>query len=467
MHTYKRNWKGAAIIAAFGAASWTAQAQSADALINKLIEKGVLTVKEANELKEEADKDFTAAHSVKTGMPDWVTSFKFNGDLRGRYDGVYMPELTSGLNLTPAATSGNFVDRHRFRYRLRFGAVAVMKENFEAGFRLTSSEPQVSGTAQQGGDPISGNTSFNDNGSKKFVYIDLAYGRWTALNTPDFKLVTTVGKMENPFVVSEMMFDGDYTPEGAAINFNYNINDDHILKLNLGAFALDEISAKTADPYLAGVQVRHDANWTKKLQSSVGAGMFWISHEENLADADVPNLNRGNTRSGGFLAQEFATWVADAAVTYSLDHAPFYKAAFPIKVGGEFIHNTAANDRNEGYGLGITFGKAGKKGLWEVSYKWKELQGDMWYEEMVDSDFGAVYQATSPASSALGYRAGTNLRGHVFRTQYSPADSFTLAATIYLAEVVCHPGGATGGVAVPGNYDSQTLRVQVDASWKF
>lgn len=45
-------------------------AQSADALIDKLVEKGILTVKEANELREESDKGFTAAHSVKTGLPE-------------------------------------------------------------------------------------------------------------------------------------------------------------------------------------------------------------------------------------------------------------------------------------------------------------------------------------------------------------------------------------------------------------
>ena len=64
------------------------QAQSSDALINKLVDKGVLTVKEANDLREETDKDFNSAYSVKSGMPDWVNSLKFNGDLRGRYESI-------------------------------------------------------------------------------------------------------------------------------------------------------------------------------------------------------------------------------------------------------------------------------------------------------------------------------------------------------------------------------------------
>src|SRR5260370_32461163 len=79
-------------------------AQSSDSLIDKLVQKGILTVKEANDLKEEADKNFTQAYSVKSGMPEWVTALKFNGDFRGRY------EENNSDNIY-------YVTRDRFRYR--------------------------------------------------------------------------------------------------------------------------------------------------------------------------------------------------------------------------------------------------------------------------------------------------------------------------------------------------------------
>src|SRR6266567_2063175 len=89
----KRNYstKVAAVAGAVAllAAAGHVSAQSADALIDKLVDKGVLTVKEANELREESDKGFTTAFQTKTGMPDWVTALKFNGDVRGRYAGFY------------------------------------------------------------------------------------------------------------------------------------------------------------------------------------------------------------------------------------------------------------------------------------------------------------------------------------------------------------------------------------------
>src|SRR6266536_3737751 len=88
----KSTLKQAAIatsVAASALCSVPTQAQSADALLNKLVEKGVLTTKEADELKRESNEGFAKAYQVKSGMPDWVTSLKLNGDFRARYEGNY------------------------------------------------------------------------------------------------------------------------------------------------------------------------------------------------------------------------------------------------------------------------------------------------------------------------------------------------------------------------------------------
>ena len=56
------------------------------------------------------------------------------------------------------------------------------------------------------------------------------------MRTSAWQVSTTIGKMENPFAFSDMVFDADYTPEGAALQLVYTINDQHSLKLNGGAF---------------------------------------------------------------------------------------------------------------------------------------------------------------------------------------------------------------------------------------
>ena len=111
-----------------------AHAQSADALLDKLVEKGVLSVREANELREQADEGFNKAFQAKTGMPDWVTQLKLYGDVRGRY------EFFRTDNDTPGESAPN-KNRDRWRYRLRVGATVTMMDNFEAGFRFTSTSP--------------------------------------------------------------------------------------------------------------------------------------------------------------------------------------------------------------------------------------------------------------------------------------------------------------------------------------
>src|SRR4051812_47113395 len=169
----------------------TAHGQSADALIEKLVTKGILTKEEAKELREEANKGFTQAYQSKAGMPDWLTSFKISGDFRARYDGLFNPQLDPGA---PAGTPP-IDDRHRFRYRLRVGAVATMRDDFEVGFKLTSAE----NNSGLGGDPLSANTTFADNGAKKFIFIDQAYAKWTGLKTPALTGSLIVGKLENPF----------------------------------------------------------------------------------------------------------------------------------------------------------------------------------------------------------------------------------------------------------------------------
>lgn len=447
----------AACLAAVAGLSLTQQgiAQSADALLDKLVEKGVLSVKEANELREEADKNFTTAYAVKSGMPDWVTSFKWGGDLRGRFE-----EFSSSNPL--------FEDQQRFRYRFRVGATVTLVEDFEVGFRLGSGNLESGLTT--GSDPISNNQTYQNNASKKGVFIDLAYAKWSPLHSGSWSASTTLGKMENPFVFTDMIFDHDYTPEGAAAQVGYNFNDRHALKLIGGAFVVDNNARLASQPYsaqnpcLTGGQLLLDSTWTKRLSTSAGVAILGITYADQLVNGAVPNINQGNTRNLVTTAPTYAfsPIVANAAVTYTLDEIPFYPGPFPIRLAGEYMRNGAAPDSadNSAYNVGLMFGKSGKKGAWELSYTWKSLGANSWYEEVVDSDFGALYQQTQPGSGFTGpnYGSGTNVKGNIVKLAYSPYDFLTLSAKwFYTWLIVQYPNGS----------DSSMNRFQVDATIKF
>jgi hypothetical protein len=295
--------------------------------------------------------------------------------------------------------------------------------------------------------------------------VDLAYGKWTPFKNDTWQLSGTIGKMENPFTLTQSVFDDDYTPEGIGLNSSYNINKQHSLKLAGGFFWLDEISQGSQsdhDPFLLGLQARWEAKWSERIDTSAGLAFLAITDEQSLTNFAVPNANVGNTRNAdGTLAEEFTPIVADTWVTYLLDPVAGYKTKVPVKAGGLVIYNPGASDDNTGYELGVTLGKAGKKGSWELSYRWRDAEHDVWYEELVDSDFAAYYPTAPPNSGLSGFRAGTNLRGHTVKAGYSPADAFTVSVTYSLSEAI------DGSMVSGHETESAAHRILVDAMWKF
>jgi len=442
---------------------------SVDALLNKLEQKGILTVDEAKELKAENQQDSTADFNKALGskfqMPDWVTSYKLYGDFRGRVD-----VLTTD---NPGGPSLSAQDRTRLRYRLRAGLTINMKDDLQVGFRL--------GSGDAGANPMSNNTTLENNGSKKPVWVDAAFGKWTPLNDGVWMLAATIGKMDQPFQVSQMVFDSDYTPEGAALQGSYKINDQHSIAVNGGAFVLDEMAASGRDPFMYGAQVIWNANWSPRIASSLGVGAFDIVNKEalglsgganppNINPGGVPNNNQGNTRNNfGNLIYNYNPIVAGGSLTYTLDSFPLYNGKFPIKFAGEFMDNPGADPatgsaNNLGYWGGIQFGKSGKKGTWDIAYRYQYLEADAWYDELVDDDNVAFYSNTSTALAKNSWIGGTNIKGHLVKFNYSLTDALTFTVTTYLNDLI-NPNLNISNP--PGEPLNHSLHFMADLMWKF
>ncbi|MBI4662923.1 MAG: putative porin [Verrucomicrobia bacterium] len=401
------------------------------------LEEAVRQLQEENrELRAYATKESSKTERQKSVLPDWVTSFKFTGDMRGRF------EQNSAVNSA-------FVDRNRYRYRLRFGAAATMLDDFEVGFRLSSGDPftgGLTGTTLFGGNPDSANTTLGNGASRKFLWVDKAYGKWTPIHNGDWTVSGTIGKMDNPFALSNMIFDYDIQPEGAALQTAYHLNDKHSLKFNGAFFVLNEIPGSSDDPYMAGAQLLWESEWTPALETAMGISAFNVAGKDQLLPSQAPNVEAGNTRDAtGRLLSNFNPIVGSASLTYKFDSMPFYKNQFPVKVGGEFLKNPGARSNNEAWNAGVTFGKAGKKGNWEVFYRYQVLKANAWYEEFPDDDNGAFYAAGHPlltgASNAnglqgAGFFGGTNIKGHYLKATYSFTDAATLSLSYYLNELI-------------------------------
>lgn len=389
-------------------ATLQANAQTSDALIEKLVSKGILTTSEAQELKAEAARDVKSTAPTNS-FPAWVNNFKIGGDFRARYDGSFQDE------------SNSLPNRDRFRYRLRIGTTIQLSDHFELGVRVGSGEINNGLTAagtgilgSLGGSPFSNNSTFNGDGSKKFLFVDLAYAKWT----PAPWVAIEAGKMSSPFWMTGMLLDADYTPEGLQERFALELNQSHSLGLNLGQYVIQENFGNSGgnanDVYLFINQVDWKAKWTPKLSSRAAAGMMNFAHQEDIS-ADLERfLGQNGTPAVGAGSVDFNPYFLRGELTYALDSFVAFKGTFPITIGGEYVNNPAADKNNSGYNLGITFGSNKTKGNWQLSYNYKEIQASATWHGLNDDDFG------------FGARGGADVRGHDVTASWHILNPFTI-----------------------------------------
>lgn len=440
--------------------SATTVAQTTDALLDKLVEKGILTAKEAKDLRDEVKPGSGKSAAPKPSWPDWVTGFKFTGDFRGRFE-------------QNNAEDSAYIDRNRYRYRLRLGSVLTLQDRFEIGVRFASGNPQFNpGGTLVGGSAITANQDLNSLESRKFIWIDTAYAKWTAISNGDWTVSATIGKMDNPFSLSNMIFDYEIDPEGAALQAAYKLNERHQLRANGAFIVLDELNqgvgtvpsiGASHDPYVIGSQLLLESRWTSNLETSLGAAAFTINSRDSLSSKLQPFFDSGNSRDAatGVLRYNFNPIIGTASATYKLGSWPLYPAEFPVKVMGEYLENPAAPAHNQGYRAGLTLGKAGRKGLWELNYRYQWLEADAWFDAFADDDNGAYY-ATGNAQlvgtgKANGWFGGTNVKGHQVIAVYSIRDYLNFTFIYYLNDLIL---GSPGASSSSGHF-------MADLTWRF
>lgn len=376
-------------------------ASEVDALLNKLVEKGVLSVEEAQEVRNDMAKD--ADKRAKANEADtkdvvkkmaggsWLDTVKWSGDLRLRHESQLRE---------PA------VDRLRERFRLRFGFTAKPWEALEIGVRLASGAS---------GDPLATNQSFGATFDKKAIFIDKAYGKYT----PWSWLSLIGGKMENPFeVVPEgVVWDSDVTPEGVAVALKSPMAVPVLKEFlpvtpfaNIGAFQISELSGDAGDPALFGFQGGANIDlpwggWT--FQPSVAYYDFTAVKGTNVSN--MTGTPAGNTTTTEGAARKLTDDFNLISVLGKLSIPDVFGQ--PVLLVGDYTHNGArvspGDDSNvddaTAWQAGLEVGKVTEKfGSWKLFYFFKRLETDATFGALTDSDFGA---------------GGTNHKGHILGTQ--------------------------------------------------
>ncbi len=221
---------------------------SDDALINKLEQKGILTVDEAKELRAESEAEQTnlvnsALMATKWKISDSIKDIQLFGDVRFRYEyrGVDNPTPNNpGANSTPTSGgTGGTYSRERLRYALRIGVRGDLYDYFNYGIRLeTSSNPRSpwvtfaddtgKSSTQGSTTPLSGTPTDKSNDS---IYVGQIYLGWH----PEDWIQMTVGRMPMPLYTTPMVWDSDINPEGAFERLKVNWGDAELFA-NFGQF---------------------------------------------------------------------------------------------------------------------------------------------------------------------------------------------------------------------------------------
>jgi len=427
----------------------------ADALVDMLQKKGLLTQREANEVKDQLMSDIREQMpATKMSIGGWLDELKFGGDARVRYE-------TSFERASPQ-TTGTFpeVDRTRFRYRLRFGATAKAGD-WLAGLRLASGD-----TAGPAADAISTNTSFDQFGGKKPINVDLAYITYEPNQISGLRL--TGGKFENTFWESDMVYDGDLTPEGFTEQYTYKFNDQYGLFANFGQWILAEDNttanngtiSRGEDAFMYGFQVGH--TWKivpKEWELKQAVAIYNYEGLQNQA------ASAANTFTGASIRNSLTTTAA-GTVVFAKDYDIFainnelkigILPKLPITLQGEYINNLAANEFQNGYKVGFKLWDAKTKGQYEVGYWYEYLEADANLSLFSDSDFG---------------QGGTNTKGHILKAKYNMTDWASVGFAFWHVENVddfiqASGAGSPGAGTAANNQMRVDDRIQVDIVMKF
>ncbi len=408
MKTPWRQWLaiGAIVLCGFPALT---SASEVDALLNKLVQRGLLTASDAQEVRSEMnpgvaghEKDTEA--QLRKGGPEWAQRVSLNGDLRVR-------------NEFRDRSNASDVNRQRIRFRL--GLKAKVTDQLEVGARLaTGSTP---GDQNEASDPVSTNQTLSDTFAKKSVNLDQAYVKYSPDN-PLGLLNVWGGIFENPFVASSLVWDSDVTFGGAALQWSQTYGPVQPF-LNGGIFPIDSDSNSgygVDNPTLFGIQ--GGLTFTPGL--ATGAEILdHVNMKTTLGYYDYTNVVKNaiiNTQAGNTAAAEDFN-----ELNPSVEIASQAFGGVPLAFWTDWVNNTSAPEQASGYQFGVRIGKATTpwdlKNGWEAGYFYQRLDADAAFDAFVDSDFGG---------------GGTNHKGNVMYVTLATLKNSTASLKYYNADEV-------------------------------
>jgi hypothetical protein len=446
-----------------------AQASQVDVLLEKLVEKKILTRLDAESIRSEIEtaekKDYKLQVANSTPWLDGITS---KGDIRLRYEAFNREHED---NRTATGDAGG-TDRNRIRFRARWGLEKKLSDEFKAGFRIASG----SGTT----DATSTNQSLDGEFGLKDVFFDRAYGIWMPTKRMQEIIPATnilevgAGKVENPYDRdkwnSTIIWDSDVTPEGIYEKWDFRLMNDTTAEsywdINTlhGQWIVDEDSDNSpGDQEMQSYGYGTTYQWKKAHNAAFKFTYYdWQEYSDFIRSGSaLGNNTGGNDRT----VDQFRIANYYGEVNFEI---PTYWGTQPVKVFGDYAINTGDEDnpadvgddpntprngQDEAFSAGVVLGKSKEHGDWQVGYEYLYIEPNAVVGNFSESDLG------------LGF---ANNKGHKLSAKYMLHKSLELNFTAWVVERV-NKQISTFGAAdnrVAGD-DDQILRTQLDLVYKF
>lgn len=364
-------------------------------------------------------------------LPEWVERVKIKGDMRLRHQSdlfaddnpaqtyVNFPELNraGGFGKSDYPFLNTTEDRHRERIRLRLGLDAKVNDKLLLGTRLATGNSN---------DPVSTNQTLGTGARPYSVLLEQAYLRYN-YEYDDYNRVSLWGgRMPNPWVSTDLVWDNDLNFEGLAANYRFSFgasdvyadmaNSDLPLFITVGAFPLQEVELSTHDKWLVGAQL--GGQWLTSGQSAFTVALAYYDYrnlvgerntlDSKLTDFTAPEfMQKGNTlfdiRNDTDVATDrwaLASDYNEINLILRADLANF--APIHVVLTGDYVMNDGFQEsdvsaltgftelaRTKGYQLQLAVGwpQISKADDWRITTAFKYLERDAVVDAYTDSDF--------------------------------------------------------------------------------
>lgn len=303
------------------------------------------------------------AASAQEAKTPWTEKIEMFGDIRLRHDYT--------TKTKPTDTS----ESHQERLRLRFGLTAKVNDQIKTKIRIATSQGQT---------PLATNQTLTDNANKKGLYVDMAVVDWTPMEGQSLWL----GKMENPFRVlpaSQVLYDVDYTPEGAAYNGQFGG-----MFVKAAGFIIQDRTQQadgTSEPdswLLAGL-AGFKGDISEKMGFTLAGGYHNFTALKKNATL-VPGF-AGNSSVGAGAA---ARYRHDYQVGELLGELRLKGENCLISVYFDALNNFYLEEENQAYIVGTSWQTLDDKAkpIWTLGYAYQSIDKDATVSALNNSDFG-------------------------------------------------------------------------------